>query len=149
MTRNHSDTGELQIIWASGKYKLEDSVTFPVRVPNGEWLLQVMRSDGWHSPPLTLAWMIFAVVVMAVLSAFLAFQALLRPLQLSREVASRTAALNLANESLQSEIIEHWQTEMALRDSEQRLEHRVLAQTKDVAVSSDALAADKNRISSD
>lgn len=143
LTRMHPDTGEVQMIWASGKFRQEDSVSFPVAVPNGEWQLQVVRVDGWHSPPKTLAWMIFAVLMIAVLSAFLAFQALRQPVLLSAEIARRTAALNEANESLQREIFEHWQAEMALRESERGLEQRVQERTQELEVANTALTSEK------
>jgi signal transduction histidine kinase len=143
LTRVHPDTGEVQTIWASGKFRQGDAVSFSVAVPNGEWLLQAVRSDGWHSPRKTLAWMIFAVLMMAVLSAFLAFQALRQPVLLSAEIARRTAALNEANESLQREIFEHWQAEMALRESERGLEQRVQERTLELEIANTALTSEK------
>jgi signal transduction histidine kinase len=143
LTRVHPDTREVQTIWSSGNVSLDEAVGFSVAVPNGEWLLQVVRSEGWHSSPLTLAWMIFAVLMIAALSAFLAFQALRQPLLLSAEIARRTAALNEANESLQREIFEHWEAEMALRENERQLEARVLERTRELEVANTALTAEK------
>lgn len=143
LTRVHPDTGEVQTIWASEKFQPGAAVSFPVVVPNGEWLLQAVRTDGWHSPPKTLAWMVFAVLMMAVLSAFLTFQGLRQPLLLSAEIARRTAALNEANESLQREIFEHWETEIALRESERGLERRVQERTLELEIANTALNAEK------
>lgn len=143
LVRVHPDTGEVQIIWASGKVRLEDPVGFSITVPNGKWTLQVVRSDGWHLHRMTLAWMIFAVLVMAALAAFVSFQLLRQPLLLSKEIGLRTVALNEANDSLQREIFEHWQTEMALREGERRLERRVQERTQELEVANFALTAKK------
>ncbi|MBS1142877.1 MAG: sensor hybrid histidine kinase [Proteobacteria bacterium] len=143
LNRVHPDTGEVQTIWASGKARLEDAVEYPVTVPNGQWSLLVERKEGWHSPPLTLTWMILGALLIAALSAFLALQVLRQPVLLSAEIARRTAALNEANESLQTEIFEHWQAEVALRDSERQLEQRVQERTQALEVANNALTEER------
>lgn len=143
LTRLRPDNGEVQTIWRSTAEPMIDPVSIPVTVPNGEWTLSVVRSAGWHTPTLTLVWLWLAVLAVAVLSAFLAFHLLHQPLLLSQEVASRTAALNQANESLQTEIFQHWQAELALRESEHQLEQRVQERTQELEQANAALQAEQ------
>jgi len=145
LTKMHPDRGDRQVIWASGKVVLDDPVSFRIAVPNGEWTLEVARVDSWHSPVTTLAWLGGAVLLISVLSAFLAYQVLRQPLRMSEEIEARTAALNESNESLKTEIFQHWQTELALREGEQRLERRVLERTHELEIANEALVAEKAR----
>jgi signal transduction histidine kinase len=62
---------------------------------------------------------------------------------LAQQVASRTAALNQANESLQTEIFQHWQAELALRESEHQLEQRVQERTLALEKANAALQAEQ------
>ena len=139
LTRRHPDSGTLQRIWDSGKESLVDPVFFPIAVPNGEWMLQVERPGGWHAPWATLLWLMLAVAVIAALTAYISLHLLRQPLRLANEINRRTAALNEANASLQAEISQHWQTELALRESERRLEQRVVERTGELESLNEAL----------
>ncbi|PKO90348.1 MAG: hypothetical protein CVU18_00870 [Betaproteobacteria bacterium HGW-Betaproteobacteria-12] len=132
LSRRQADGAGRQTIWSSESAPLAEPVSFPITVPNGEWTLDVERADGWHTPPATLLWQLLAVVLISLLSAVLAHHLLRLPLRLAEQVARRTAALDEANESLQAEIVQHWQTELALRDSERRLEQRVRERTQEL-----------------
>lgn len=143
LTRVHPGNGEVQTIWQSTAEPMIDPVSIPVHVPNGEWTLSVVRSAGWHTPTLTLVWLWLAVLAISILSAFLAFHLLHQPMLLSQQVASRTAALNQANESLQIEIFEHWQAELALRESERQLEQRVQERTQELEQANASLQAEQ------
>lgn len=143
LTRKHPDTGEVQTIWASGQIRLDDPVTFRVAVPNGEWLLNVKRANGWHTPPLSLLGLLVALLMVSLLSALLAYHLLRQPIRLAEEIRLRTTALNEANENLQTEIFQHWQTELALRESERRLERRVQERTQALAEANSALQAEQ------
>lgn len=143
LTRIHPDSGEVQTIWASGNIGLDDPVSFRVTVPNGEWLLNVKRSGGWHAPTLSLFGLLLALLLVSLLSALLAYHLLRQPIRLSEEIRLRTAALNEANESLQTEIFQHWQTELALRESERCLERRVEERTLALADANTALQAER------
>lgn len=130
LARLHPDRGTEQMIWRSVEAPLLDPVVFPIQVPNGQWTLSVSRTGGWHTATLTLGLALFAVLLISGLSAFLAYHLLRQPILLSEQIAARTAALNQANESLQSEIFQHWETELALREGERQLEHRVQERTQ-------------------
>lgn len=143
LTRLRPGSGESQTIWQSTPGPLREPVNIRISIPNGEWSLAVVRSGGWHTPTLTLLWLSLAVLVVSVLSALLAYHVLHRPLLLAQEVALRTAALNEANESLQTEIFQHWQTELALRESEKALELRVQARTQELGEVNVALQAEQ------
>ncbi|HLO61495.1 MAG TPA: ATP-binding protein [Azonexus sp.] len=143
LTRPHPGSGEVQTIWQSTAEPMVDPVSIPVRVPNGEWTLSVVRTAGWHTPTLTLVGMGLAVLAISALSAFLAFHLLHQPLLLSQQVAVRTAELNQANESLQTEIFQHWQAELALRESERQLEQRVQERTQELELANAALQAEQ------
>lgn len=130
LTRVHPGSGEIQTIWRSTMEPIVDPVTIRISVPNGEWALSVVRQGGWHTPTLTLVWLWLVVLAVSILSALLAYHLLYRPLHLAQEVESKTAALNEANESLKTEIFQHWQTELDLRESKRALEQRVLTETQ-------------------
>lgn len=143
LTRVRPGGGELQTIWRSTQVPMVDPVSIRITIPNGEWTLSVVRTGGWHTPTLTLTWLSLVVLVVSVLSALLAFHLLYRPLLLAQEVSVRTAALNDANESLQTEIFQHWQAELALRESERVLELRVHERTQELELANTALQAEQ------
>jgi signal transduction histidine kinase len=143
LTRVRPGGGEVQTIWRSTAEQMIDPVSIPVNVPNGQWTLSVARSAGWHMPTLTLIGLSLAVLASSLMSSFLAFHLLHQPLLLSQEVASRTAALNEANESLQTEISQHWQAELALRENEHLLERRVQERTRELERANTALQAEQ------
>ncbi|MBS1141389.1 MAG: hypothetical protein H6R13_2842 [Proteobacteria bacterium] len=143
LTRVRPGGGELQTIWRSTQVPMVDPVSIRITIPNGEWTLSVVRTGGWHTPTLTLTWLSLVVLVVSVLSALLAFHLLYRPLLLAQEVSVRTAALNDANESLQTEIFQHWQAELALRESERVLELRVHERTQELELANSALQAEQ------
>ena len=129
LARRPVDGGAEQPFWRSDNGRLDDPVSFRIAVPNGEWTLAVQRAGGWHTPPATLLWLLLAVLLISLLAAYLSHHVLSQPLRLAEQIARRTAALNAANDSLQAEIAQHWQTELALRDGERRLEQRVSERT--------------------
>lgn len=143
LSRVHPASGETQTIWESSATPLIDPVSIRVNIPNGAWTLSVARPGGWHVPTLTLIWLSLGVLVMSALSAMLAHGLLYRPLLLAEQVAVRTAELNEANESLQTEIFQHWQTELALRESERALELRVQERTQELAAANGALQVEQ------
>ncbi|PKO33856.1 MAG: hypothetical protein CVU34_10825 [Betaproteobacteria bacterium HGW-Betaproteobacteria-7] len=143
LTRPHPDGGEVQRIWSSGNEAMVDPVYFPVAVPNGEWTLAVTRTGGWHAPWTTLLWLMLAVAVIATLTASFSLHILRQPARLAKEISRHTAALNEANTSLQAEISQHWQTELALRESERRLEQRVVERTAELERLNEALMAEQ------
>jgi signal transduction histidine kinase len=118
---------------------MADPLSVKVTVPNGEWILKVVRSEGWHMPMLTFVWLTLAVLVISGLLAAQAYHLLHQPMLLKQEVAARTAELNDANQSLQTEIFQHWQAEMALRESERQLEQRVADRTRELGEANAAL----------
>ena len=132
LSRRQPDSGVRQTIWRSGSGAMSDPVSFSIAVPNGEWTLDVQRAGGWHTPPAMLLWLALAVLAISLLAAFLTHQVLSLPVRLAEQIARRTAELNAANDSLQSEIAQHWQAELALRESERRLEERVAERTRDL-----------------
>lgn len=139
LTRVRHGSDELQVIWQSTTNPLVDPVAIQVNVPNGAWTLSVVRSGGWHTPTMTLFGLAMGVLGASVLAALLAYHLLRRPLLLAQEVARQTAALNEANNSLQTEIFQHWQTELALRESERALELRVQARTVELELANKSL----------
>lgn len=143
LTRVRHGSDELQVIWQSTPNPMVDPVDIHVNVPNGAWTLSVVRSGGWHTPTLTLIGLALAVLGASVLAALLTYHLLRRPLLLAQEVARQTAALNEANDSLQTEIFQHWQTELALRESERALELRVQARTQELEQANEALQGER------
>lgn len=144
LTRVRPDDGEVQTIWRSTLGPMVDPVSIRVAVPNGEWTLNVIREGGWHTATPTLLWLGLAVFAISILSALLAYHLLHQPLRLAQEVEMRTAALNEANDSLQTEIFQHWQTEVALRESERALEQRVQVRTQELEEANLALQAEQS-----
>lgn len=143
LSRVHPDSGKAQRIWASGNAAMQDPVFLPVTVPNGEWTLAVERVGGWHAPRTTLFWLMLGVAVIAALASFSVLHLLRQPARLANEISRRTAALNEANASLQAEISQHWQTELALRESERRLEQRVVERTAELERLNEELLAEQ------
>lgn len=143
LTRVPPGATVLQTIWRSTQEPMLDPVSIRISVPNGEWTLKVVRSEGWHTPTLTLVWLSLVVLAVSILSTLLAYHLLCRPLLLSQEVSVRTAALNEANESLQTEIFQHWQAELALRESERVLELRVQERTQELELANAALQSEQ------
>lgn len=145
LTRRHPDSGNTQQIWESGTKAMLDPVYLPIAVPNGEWTLAVERAGGWHAPSMTLLWLSLAVLVIATLTSIFSLHLLRQPARLANEISRRTAALNEANASLQAEISLHWQTELALRESERRLEQRVGERTAELERLNDLLLAEQTQ----
>lgn len=143
LTRVRHGSDELQVIWQSTPNPLIDPVSIHINVPNGVWTLSVVRSGGWHMPTMTLVGLVLGVLGACVLAAMLAYHLLRRPLLLAQEVERQTAALNEANDSLQTEIFQHWQTELALRESERALELRVQARTAELESANEALQGER------
>lgn len=143
LTRVRPGSEELQIIWQSTPSPLVDAVGIDIQVPNGVWTLSVVRSGGWHTPTLTMLWLWLGVLGASALAALLAYHLLHRPLLLAQEVARQTAELNQANDSLQTEIFQHWQAELALRESERVLELRVQVRTRELEQANQALQGER------
>lgn len=139
LTRLRPGSEELQVIWQSTPSPLVDPVSIDIKVPNGVWTLSAVRTGGWHTPTLTMLWLWLGVIGVSALAALLAYHLLRRPLLLAQEVARQTAELNEANDSLQTEIFQHWQAELALRESERALELRVQARTQELELANEAL----------
>jgi len=139
LSRLHPDTAAEQMIWRSVEAPLLEPVTFSIQVPNGQWTLSVSRADGWHASSLALGLALFAVLLISGLAAYLAYHQLRQPILLSAQIALRTKDLNQANESLQTEIFQHWQTELALREGERRLERRVQERTQELELANASL----------
>lgn len=142
LTRVRPGSDESQVIWQSTPEPMVDPVVVDIAVPNGVWKLSVVRPGGWH-PTLSLIWLSLGVLGASVLAALLAYHLLRRPLLLAQEVARQTAELNEANDSLQTEIFQHWQTELALRESERALELRVQARTQELEQANEALRKER------
>ena len=143
LTRIRPGSDELQVIWQSTLAPMIDPVVVDIAVPNGVWTLSVVRAGGWHTSTLTLTGLSLGVLGASILAALLAYHLLRRPLLLAQEVARQTAELNEANDSLQTEIFQHWQTELALRESERALELRVQARTQELEQANEALRAER------
>lgn len=130
LSRVHPDTQQREVFWSSTTAMPAEPIGYALRVPNGTWLLEIAPLDGWHSSLPILAMASLGALVFGALSGLLAYRIFREPLLLAREVEARTRELRLANESLEAEIVEHWQAELALRDSERRLEGAVEARTQ-------------------
>ena len=143
LTRIRPGSDELQVIWQSTLAPMIDPVVVDIAVPNGVWTLSVVRAGGWHTSTLTLTGLSLGVLGASILAALLAYHLLRRPLLLAQEVARQTTELNEANDSLQTEIFQHWQTELALRESERALELRVQARTQELEQANEALRAER------
>jgi signal transduction histidine kinase/sensor domain CHASE-containing protein/CheY-like chemotaxis protein len=103
-----------------------DPVSFPVKVPGGEWRLQVSPAGGWsgsRQAPAEYALVLAAAAAVAVL----AFLFLRHPDLLRREVMARTAQLAEANTLLVSELASRQRAETALSLTQQVVERAVLA----------------------
>lgn len=139
LSRIHPDTWQREVFWNSSGRPLEDPLSYRITVPNGEWTLSVSRIKGWHSSRMLLGLSAVAAVLVSLMAAFLAYNLLRQPHLLKQEVALRTAELTEANASLQAEIVEHWQTELALRNSESQLEAKVQERTAQLTAANAAL----------
>lgn len=137
--------GSEQVIWRTDEVPLVDPVQFAIAVPNGQWTLAAARAEGWHMPLATRSFAWLAVLAISALSATLAYYIFRQPVLLSRQIAERTAELNEANESLQTEIYQHWQTELQLRENERRLEQRVAERTQALAEANASLQREKEQ----
>jgi len=146
LSRVHPDSGLREVFWASSPgVHLEDPLSFRVDVPNGVWTLDIAPNSGWSSSATMLGFAALIVLVGSTMAGFLAYRILREPHLLAQQVAARTTELSLANASLEAEIIEHWQTEMALRESESLLEARVQERTMQLAVANIALQEESTR----
>lgn len=139
LSRIHPDTWQKEVFWSSSARPLQDPLSYRIAVPNGEWTLSVSRIKGWHSSRMLLGLAGVAAVLTSLMAAFLAYNLLRQPHLLKQQVAQRTQELTEANASLQAEIVEHWQTELALRDSESRLEAKVQERTAQLTAANAAL----------
>ncbi len=139
LSRIHPDTGKPDVFWSSGTEMPSDPLSYRVQIPNGAWTLSIAPLKGWHSSPLKLGLAALAMALISALVAFLVHRLLREPEVLAREVALRTQELSQANASLQTEIVEHWKAELALRQSESQLEARVSERTEQLAQANAAL----------
>jgi len=140
LSRIHPDSGQREVFWASSPgAELHDPLAYRIEVPNGVWTLNLAAPNGWSSSTRTLSLAALGILLVSAMAGFLAYRVLREPDLLARQVEERTRELSLANDSLQAEIIEHWQTELALRESEGRLEARVEERTSQLAKANAAL----------
>lgn len=139
LSRTHPDTGKPDVFWSSASEMPKNPLSYRVEIPNGVWTLSVAPVNGWHSSSLKLALAGLVVLLASGMVAFFVHRLLREPDVLAREVALRTRELSQANASLQKEIVEHWQAEQALRESESRLEARVSERTEQLAQANAAL----------
>jgi signal transduction histidine kinase len=145
LAKVHPDKEKTEVFWASSDKQLSEPLAYRIAVPNGEWRLSISRLDGWHSSHAQLGLALFVTMLTSLLAAFLALHLLRQPHLLAHEVALRTCELREANDSLQAEIVEHWNTEMALRESESQLEAKVQDRTSDLIAVNIALENEKNQ----
>ena len=145
LAKIHPGKEKPEVFWASSDKPLIEPLAYRVVVPNGEWRLSISRMEGWHSSPGQLGLAFFVTTLASLLAAFLTLHLLRQPHQLSLEVALRTAELREANDSLQAEIVEHWNTEMALRESEGHLETKVTERTGALMAANLELENEKNQ----
>jgi signal transduction histidine kinase len=115
-----ADTGERVLFYRGTGALPDDPVCVPVKVPDGEWQLEVGPAGGWKRDPL-LPLEALAVLVIAAGLALLAHSVLRRPEVLRREVAARTAELARANAQLAADGEARRQAESALLQA-QKLE---------------------------
>lgn len=145
LAKQWPDGGREQVIWRTDEEPLVDPVQFAIAVPNGQWTLAAARVEGWHMPLAMRSFAWLAVLAISALSATLAYFIFRQPVLLSRQIAERTAELNEANESLQTEIYQHWQTELQLRENERHLEQRVSERTQALAEANASLQREKEQ----
>jgi signal transduction histidine kinase len=132
LAKKHPDLEKPEVFWSSSDKPLSEPMAYRIAVPNGEWHLSISRIEGWHSSHAQLGLAMFVTTLTSLLAAFLALHLLRQPHLLAQVVALRTRELSEANDSLQAEIVEHWNTEVALRESESQLEAKVQARTSDL-----------------
>ncbi|HZX32930.1 MAG TPA: EAL domain-containing protein [Rhodocyclaceae bacterium] len=122
LSRIHPDTRQPDVFAASSPAALADPVSYQVQVPNGTWTLSIARPEGWHSPVHVLAGEAAIVLLVGLLVALLAYNAVKLPLVLGREVELRTRDLRAANDELASEVGRRQVAEESLRQRASEIE---------------------------
>lgn len=142
LSRVHPDTGERDVFAGAANTPLVDPVTYAIEVPNGLWTLSLASIAGWHSSTTTLVVEATLVLLVGLLVASLLRNVLRQPDILRREVDLRTHDLRAANLQLEAEVVERRRAEDALRESEARLERRVIERTEQLSEANLALKAE-------
>jgi diguanylate cyclase (GGDEF)-like protein/PAS domain S-box-containing protein len=93
--RTLGNTGEQQVLTASGTAPLVAPVSYTVKIPNGQWTLSIAPNDGWSA---TFPWAVYGLVALA-LSALMAYATKLR-----LELGSAKGKLNALMAQRENEI---------------------------------------------
>lgn len=97
--REHPDSGEPSVIDFSGDGSLRDPLRISMKVPNGEWFLDIQPITGWATPlPTFIAFL--ACTIISLLLSLLMHNLRRLPDVLQQEIRKRTKKLHLVTQRL-------------------------------------------------
>ena len=126
ISRVYPDGGAEFVFAWSKEGILKNAISYPVKVPNGRWILALAPWGGWQ-PSASLPWEIGLALLISALVSVATYSFTRRREILYEEVDIRTRELLGANRELEAQIVQRKQTEEALKGSEERL--RLLLET--------------------